>query len=285
MADNPAKTYSYFPGCSLATSAKENNQSLIQFCRRLGIELVELTDWNCCGSSSAHSINSSLAALLSNRNLALAPSGRPLLVACPSCMLRLTEAKLHLQNDPVARRNYEQAWGRKVDDSLEIIHFFELFDRLGFSNLIPGAEQSLSGLKIAPYYGCMLARPPHMRHLPNHYGLMERVLGQLGTETVSWSYAARCCGTFLSVARPDVVSPLVDQIVDGASAAGADCIVTACAMCHLNLEVRCTRKQPLPTFHFSEILALALGATAHNHWFTRHLVDPRPMLKAKGLIS
>lgn len=284
MADKLARTYSYFPGCSLATSAKENNQSLIQFCRRLGIELVELTDWSCCGSSSAHSINSSLAARLSTRNLALAPSGRPLLVACPSCMLRLVEAKLHLQNDPVARRQYEHAWGRKVDDSLEIIHFFELFDRLGFSNLIPGAGQSLSGLKIAPYYGCMLARPPHMRHLPNHYGLMERVLGQLGAETVSWSYAARCCGTFLSVARPDVVSPLVDQIVDGAAAAGADCIVTACAMCHLNLEVRCTRKQPLPTFHFSEILALALGATTHNHWFTRHLVDPRPMLKAKGLI-
>jgi heterodisulfide reductase subunit B len=284
MADNLAKTYSYFPGCSLATSAKENNQSLIHSCRRLGIELVELTDWSCCGSSSAHSINSALAAGLAARNLALAPSGRPLLVACPSCMLRLTEAQLHLQSDPAARLQYENNWGRKVDDALEIIHFFELLDRLASAHLIPSSGRSLKGLKVVPYYGCMLARPPHMRHMPNHFGLMERVLTQLGAEPLSWSFASRCCGTFLSVARPDVVSPLVDQIVEGAGAAGADCIVTACAMCHLNLEVRCTLKHPLPTFHFSEILALALGTTAHNGWFSRHLVDPRPLLHAKGLM-
>jgi heterodisulfide reductase subunit B len=284
MADVLPKTFSYFPGCSLATSAKENNQSLIQSCRRLGIELVELTDWNCCGSSSAHSVNSTLAARLATRNLALAPKGRPLLVACPSCMLRLTEAQLHLQKDAAARRQYEEDWGREVDDDLEIIHFFELLDRLAASHLMPDTIRRLAGLKCVPYYGCMLARPPHMRHLPDHFGLMERVLTQLGAEPLSWSFASRCCGTFLSVARPDVVSPLVDQIVQGASAVGADCIVTACAMCHLNLEVRCTLKQPLPTFHFSEILALALGITSNNGWFARHLVDPRPLLQKKGLL-
>ncbi|MFH2099802.1 MAG: heterodisulfide reductase-related iron-sulfur binding cluster, partial [Pseudomonadota bacterium] len=82
---------SYFPGCSLATSAKENNESLLALCRRLKVDLVELPDWNCCGSSSAHSVNRDLAFDLAARNLSLAPAGRPLLAACPNCLLRLQE--------------------------------------------------------------------------------------------------------------------------------------------------------------------------------------------------
>ena len=113
---------------------------------------------------------------------------------------------------------------------------------------------------------------------------MERTLTKLGLRPLNWAHASQCCGTFLTVARPDIVTPKVNAILQGAAESGAECIVTACAMCHMNLEVRCTLKNPVPIFHFSEILSLAFGTINSRDWFSRHLIDPRPLLKRKGLM-
>jgi heterodisulfide reductase subunit B len=287
MPDPKPIALSYFPGCSLATTARENNASLLSFLGGLGVELVELEDWNCCGSSSAHSVDAEAALLLPARNLSLAPAGRPLLVACPSCLLRLRQAQLRLGGDPEARSRYKKLFGRPFDPDLEILHFFEFLDRLEdrlSARVRPGA---LEGIRFAAYYGCMLARPPAMRHEKNHYGLMEKVLGRMGAAVVPWAFSGRCCGTFLTAARPEVVIPLVNQIVDGARQAGANCIVTACAMCHMNLESRCTSHHPVPVLHFSEALALAMGIDNGEivRWFSRHLIDPRPLLQEMKLMN
>ena len=126
---SPNKTdLSYYPGCSLATTAKENNDSLILLFEHLGYNLIELEDWNCCGSSSAHSINHEMAFDLATRNLSLADPSRPLLVACPSCLLRLRHAQLQLLNDAAARARYEARWGKPFNPDLKIVHFFELLD-------------------------------------------------------------------------------------------------------------------------------------------------------------
>ncbi len=276
------KRIPYFPGCSLATTAKENNDSMKSLFKSMGIRLVELRDWSCCGSSSAHCIDSGLAVDLAARNLSLAPVGRPLLVACPSCMMRLTHAHLHLSANEDARRRYEEQWGRKFDPDLEIIHFFDLLERAGLENF--QAKKRLDGLRFVPYYGCMLARPPEMAHLNNHRGMMEKMLISLGAEEMPWGYEARCCGSFLSVVRPDVVTPLVDEIMLNAKKAGADCIVTACAMCHLNLEIRCTIRPKAPILHFSELLAIALGKPGQKQWFSRHIIDPTPVFEKRGLL-
>jgi heterodisulfide reductase subunit B len=270
----------------LATTAKENNRSLIYLFRHLGFNLVELEDWNCCGSSSAHSVDKELAFDLASRNLSLAPPDRPLLVACPSCILRLRHAHLQLKEDPAARRRYEEKWGKPYNADLEILHFFEILDNLNLLKFASDNVQRLSGLKFVTYYGCMLARPPAMRNENNYHGLMEKILSSLGATPIRWSYSSRCCGTFLTVARPDVVTPIVNEIIQGAIKSDADCIVTACAMCHLNLEVRSTSKQKIPVLHFSEIisLALGLGKKEQKSWFARHLVDPRPLLKAIDLL-
>lgn len=271
---------SYFPGCSLATTAKENNHSLIEVCRHMGYRLVELKDWNCCGSSSAHSIKSELGFQLSCRNLSLAPKGLSLLVACPSCILHLKQAHRRLMAEPSIRAEYEARWGRQVDPDLKILHFFELMDVK--KSVLPAL--TLNGLKFVPYYGCMLARPPEMRHEKNYHDLMEKRLSAYGASPMNWNYGSRCCGTFLSVARPDVVEPMVNQIIQNAMDSGAECIVTACAMCHLNLEIRCTLKKNIPIFHFSEVLALAFQIQPKTDWFSRHLIDPGPLLRARALI-
>ena len=111
---------SYFPGCSLATSARENNNSLIEVCNEIGLNLIELDDWNCCGSSSAHSLFADIALHLASRNLSLACPDRPLLVACPSCNLRLRQAHLHLKRHENDRIQFEKLWGRKFNPDLKI---------------------------------------------------------------------------------------------------------------------------------------------------------------------
>jgi heterodisulfide reductase subunit B len=277
---------SYFPGCSLASSARENKVSLDRLFRHLNYNLIELPDWNCCGSSSAHSIHPALAHDLVSRNLSLAPQGRPLMAACPSCLLRLRSTHLYLRNERSARSLYEEKWGKPFDPELKIVHFFDVLNQLDLKRFSVDRTQSLKGLKFVPYYGCMLARPPSLRDETNYHGLMERILCSLGATALGWSYTSRCCGTFLSVARPDIVVPMVNKIISGAIHAGASCVVTACAMCQLNLELRCTLDQTIPILHFSEVLALALGLSKDEHrdWFSRHLVDPTPLLRTMGLV-
>ncbi len=277
-------TYSYFSGCSMATTAKESNDSLINYAKKLDITLEELDDWNCCGSSSAHSIDPTLADQLAMRNLSLAPTDRPLLVACPSCNLRLQQANIKLQEDEAARRKYQEWFGQPAPRDLHIMHFFELLDQMDWRAISQQRGGRLNGMSFAPYYGCMLARPPAMRHMKNYYGLMEKILSRLGATPLSWGYGSRCCGTFLSVVRPDVVTNMVQEIVANAKHVQADCIITACAMCHMNLELRSNPKAALPIFHFSEILALALEHDSADTYFDRHLIDPRPMLKQCQLI-
>jgi heterodisulfide reductase subunit B len=279
------KTYSFFPGCSLKASGHENTQSLLKFCEMVDIELTELPDWNCCGSSSAHSVNHDVARDLPLRNLSLAPEGQPLLIACPSCMIRLKQSYLRLKNDTDLQKKYEQDWGRSFDPHLEIIHFFELFKRIRLKDYIRNPEKQLKGIKVAPYYGCMLSMPPDLRREPSHYGLMEDVLSSLGAQVISYGYETQCCGTYLSVAKPELSEKVVTQIISRAMDAGAECLVTACAMCHLNLEIRCGLKNPIPAFHFSELLSMALGAENQKKWFPKHIVDPIPLLKERELLK
>ena len=117
-----------------------------------------------------------------------------------------------------------------------------------------------------------------------NHGLVETILSHFGAEAHNWPFSSRCCGTFLSVAKPAVVTPMVNRIMQGAIDSKADCIVTACAMCQLNLEIRCTLKNQIPTFHFSELLSLSLGLGIKKSWLSSHLVDPGPLLKSKGFI-
>jgi heterodisulfide reductase subunit B len=285
MAAGDLTELSYFPGCSLATSAKEVNLSLMQASKILGLDLIELEDWNCCGSSSAHSLDPELGINLAVRNLSLAPAARPLVVMCPRCLHQLRQAQLEMEQKPALRRALERRWGREIPPALEVVHFLEVLVRRGLSHLTKSARRSLNGLRFVPYYGCTLFRPPALRRKKYYQAEMENILIALGGQAITRAYTNRCCGSFLSAARADIVTPLVNEILDSAVIAGAECLVTACAMCQLNLEIRCTWEPKLPVFHFSEILALALGAEDYEDWFARHLVDPRPLLEARGLIA
>ncbi len=279
------KELSYFPGCSLATTAKENNASLNSFLNHFDIHLNEIEDWNCCGSSSTHSVNSKLALSLAARNLFIAPENKPVLIACPGCFLRLGHAKHDLDESQEKQKVYENHFEMPYNQNLKLLHFFELLVQMDENGYFNNLKGRLNGLKIAPYYGCMLAKPPALNSQPDHHGLIEKTMGSLGAESLQWSYMSSCCGTYLSVSRPEIAEKLVNRIMKGAIQSGAECIVTACAMCQLNLEIRCSPENRLPVFHFSEILSLALEGKASKDWFKRHLIDPEPLLEQRELAS
>lgn len=276
--------YSFFPGCSLKTSASENLQSLVEVAEKIDLQLVEIEDWNCCGSSSAHSIDENLALNLACRNLFRAPGNIPIVVACPSCHMRLKEALHTMKNSPEKREEQEKLWGRKFNVNLEILHLFDVLDDLCLKGCFKDHKDSLKGLKFAPYYGCMLQKPSELDEGTSHQGLIEHVLMSLGAKPIVWSHYNKCCGTFLSVAKPEAVTPAVNNIVEAAKKTGADCIVSACSMCHLNIEIRCDLAEQIPALHLTELVSVALGTKSYKNWFKKHLVDPVPLFKSKGFI-
>lgn len=284
FADSKRYKFSFFPGCSLKASGHENTASLLKFCDKVNIDLVELDDWNCCGSSSAHSISKSVADNLPMRNISLAPKGIPLLIACPSCLIRMKSMFQKIKDDESRKEAYEALWEKPFDEDLEIIHFFEVFDRVPMEKQMENLSKKLKNLKVAAYYGCMLSLPPGINFDRNYTDIMEKTLSKLGAEIIRFGYGNLCCGTYLSAAKPKVAEKVVNQIVEKAMEAGAECLVTSCSMCHLNLEIRSTVPNPIPVLHFSELLSMALGEKDHKKWFPRHIVDPIPLLKRRNLL-
>jgi len=124
--------------------------SLLKFCDRVNIDLIELEDWNCCGSSSAHSVDSEVAKNLPMRNISLAPKGIPLMIACPSCLIRIKSMYLKIKKDKNLRKEYENLWEKPFDDELEIIHFFEIFNRINLEDYNDHPEEKLKNSRLPP---------------------------------------------------------------------------------------------------------------------------------------
>lgn len=275
----------YYPGCTLSSTAREIDAGLHQVCEKLDIDLTTLPDWNCCGSSSIHAVRPQLAVSLAARNLFQAQKlGLDLMVMCAGCSNRLRTASNQLLDDATSRRVNNEILGDELKKELHVHHLMDLLPaRLKENPYAKMLQRPLSGLRYVPYYGCLLASPPELRNYPKLHGSMESVMAWLGAEQLNWGYQAKCCGAFLSVARPDIVSPMVADIMGNAITAGAECIVTACAMCQLNLELRSTVAGQLPIFSIVELLAYGLGSDDWPAWFKKHLIDPMPVFEKRVL--
>jgi heterodisulfide reductase subunit B len=279
--------YSYYPGCSLRGTGREFEDSALAVCRALGVELVELPEWGCCGASSAHNTNRLLATALPARELIRAGrEGMDLVVLCAACFSRLKTAQYEMARSDDLRRQVERAVGAAYSGGVRIRHLLDVLrDDVGLKEVQKRVQKDVSGLKPAAYYGCLLVRPPEVLDFddPEHPTIMDDLLAAMGAASRRWSYKTECCGGSLSITRPDIVSRLVDNLLDRAAEAGANCLVTACPLCSANLEMRRGRRRKMPIFYFTEVLGLALGLPESDAWLAKHLVDPRPLLREMGL--
>ena len=294
--------YSFYPGCTLHSTGVEFGVSTEQVCEALGLELVEIPDWNCCGASSAHSLDDELFMALPGRNLLKAQEleEENLAIPCAACYSRLAAADVALREDGVFRAKLERVLGVEYEGRVKPRSLLEIFARdLAEERLRGRVEKPLKGLKVVSYYGCLLVRPPKYTGRwddPEHPQSMDELMGLMGAEVVDWSYGVDCCGGSLTLNRSDVVVHLVDRLAIAAREAGAEAMVTACPMCMANVDGRqkyrgglplvggaAREYEPVPIFYFTELMALAYGYEMKKV-LRKHLVDPRPLLKRLELV-
>jgi len=280
---------SYYPGCSLHSTGLEYGESTQEVCKILGIELNELSDWNCCGASSAHCTDEVLAIELATRNLVMAEeAGLDLVIPCAACFQRFKVAEKHITEgkEPAIKTPYQ--------GKVPIKHLLDfLVEEENLKVIKEKIKKPLNGLKAVCYYGCLITRPPKVtdaKHYENPQA-MDELLSLLGVEVYPWSYKTDCCGGSLMLSRPDIVAQLSGKLIQMAEDAGVDCVATACPLCQANLDTKQAaisknlgREVRFPTFYFTELLGLALGSGEADKWLRRHIVDPRDLLKSKGLL-
>lgn len=276
MAQALSQPLAYFPGCSGHGTGLEYDLSTRRVCEALGVRLEELEDWNCCGASSAHALDAELSAALGERNLTLAEAtgASQLVVPCAACYSRLKHAAVELEAEGAA------TVGTEVVHLLELLSEESLLERLAAKKF-----NELHRLKVAPYYGCLITRPPEVTGAEDAEDptSMDRILRTMEIEVVSWPYKTRCCGTSLAMTRSDIVERLTAAIVEMAARAGAEAIVTACPLCFVNLDTRQRGSRPLPVFYFTELMALYLDVDGARAIPRRHQVSPVGLLRSKGV--
>lgn len=268
--------YSYYPGCTLKTKAKQLDAYARASAGALGIELKELDSWQCCGgvyplgSDEIAAKLSSVRALLESQK-----KGQELVTICSACHHVLKRVNDDMKHVPEIRQkvNNYQGPGEEYDGGTTVLHFLELLrDRIGFDVLREKVTNPLTGRKIGAYYGCLLLRPNGVMQFddPENPKIMEEFIRALGAEPVVYPYRNECCGGYISLKEKELSDSMVDRILDSAVYKGADALITACPLCRYNLihggtahSCRDTdgtvRPAQLPVFYFTELLAEALG--------------------------
>jgi len=281
--------FSYYPGCSLHATGLEYDASTRAVFNALGVKLVEIKDWVCCGASSAHSVSADLALNLPAINIALAQEARhgDLLAPCAACFNRTKAADYALRNDPARRKSIEEAVSFTYTGDVHIRNPLDVVaSDIGLDAVASKVTRSLIGLKVVSYYGCLLVRPPHLMEFdnPENPTVMNRIVEKLGADVKDWSYATDCCGGSASLPRVDIATRLVSGLAQHAREAGAEAIVTACPLCQMNLEMRQAEKPNVPIFYFTELMGLAFDLPDARSWWGKHLISTTPVLSAAGLI-
>ncbi|MDR2438614.1 MAG: CoB--CoM heterodisulfide reductase iron-sulfur subunit B family protein [Planctomycetaceae bacterium] len=280
--------FGYYPGCALHGSSYDYDKSVRACMNHLQIGLHELDDWICCGATAAHNINKKLAVALPARNLAIAERDgiEQLFAPCPMCSMELIKVGNELKNSETLRNEMSQIVENTVAGKTEIVNLIQIFQKIGLEKLTEAVTKKLDGYKPACYYGCLLTRPPKDLKFDDceQPSSMEILLRALGAEPVdNWNYKTECCGAGLTLADDSIVTDLSGKILRNAKKHGANCMVVACPMCHVNLDM----KQPaiekkykeqldLPVYYLSDLVGIALGISEKELCLDKHFVKTKP---------
>ncbi len=294
--------YSYFPGCNLKTNAKGFEKSALAVSKKLGSELVEMPNWNCCGTVHTMTTNNLMKRIAAVRDLSRANKHikdlhvtmREVVTLCAMCNSTLKIVNDEIRKDPEAFEtinSFLKDDNESYDRIIEVKHYLEILrDRVGYEKISENVTKPLEGLKISPYYGCMLLHPEKAKiddeEMPS---VLEDLLESLGAEVIFSPYFKHCCGSYHIVNEEEMVDTQISKIVLGAKERGANAIVVACPLCAFNIDHQQKAsfekgdKQPLPVFYFTQLMAIAMGEPLEINHFEDHHVDPRGLLKKLGL--
>jgi len=273
----------YYPGCSLKGGSREYKESVVAMAKAFDIELVEIPDWNCCGATAAHNLNSELSLALPARILAIAEKEgmQDIIVPCAACYSRLTVTQHELKEDKSLKEKIVSVVGMELKGTtavLNIIQFIQKYiaDRIEEKTVKPFRH------KVACYYGCLLVRPHNILKFDRVEDpqMMDELVRKAGGEPIDWAFKTECCGAGMSVSRTDIVARLSAGIVGDAYDRDAEAIVVACPMCHSNLDMRrkeineyLKKKIDIPVLYLSQVIGLAVGVSPKELGLQRHMVD------------
>ncbi len=285
--------YAYYPGCSLEGTAIDYHESTMAVAEALGIELAEVPNWSCCGSTPAHCTDELLATALSAKNLCAAKTiANDMVVCCSACFSRFKFAQKHIEDKPGLRDEITGMMSVEDVQSVNVRHLIDVIVRDVPVETIAAAKKRDVGLKVACYYGCLLTRPPKVTQFddPEEPRFMDELLTSVGMEAVDWSHKTECCGASFALTHTEIVLRLTADILQMAQESGVDCISVACPLCHANLDMRQEDiakklgvKYKIPVFYFTQLLGMAFGLDHAELGIGRSLVSCKELLTSKGI--
>jgi len=274
----------------MEASGREYAASLAYVNRAIGLDLVEIEDWNCCGATAGHALSHELGLALPARNVALAEEQQPdlsIVVACAACYSRLKHA-VQAARGP-EREKLSRLIGMPVTGQVEIVSLLDAYHTPAATEAIRSAiRKPLHGIKVACYYGCLYFRPPKITGAENIEDPqnMDELMRLAGAATVDWDFKTECCGAGHHVDLPKESKPLLYRIYKNARAHGATALVTACPMCMMNLDMRQGAVNmvygedfDLPVYFFTELLAVAMGADFKQCGVASHFHPAKKLLQ------
>lgn len=288
----------YYPGCTLKNHAKNFEDSTICALNTLGVEVDELERWNCCGTVFSLTTDDLIHHVAPIRNLIRAKEANydKVMTLCAMCFNTLKRANERVKSDPDSLKVINDFMDReqtKYEGDVQVYHLLEfLKNEVKFENLSKKIVKPLKKLKIASYYGCLLVRPQEIGFDDmENPTILEDLMEVLGADSVDFPFKTECCGAYQTVDNPGIIAERTNQILTSAQNRGAEVVVVSCPLCAFNLDHR--QKQTIerypefkhiPVLYFSQPLAIALGCPEKTLGFDLNFIDPKPILKEKGLI-
>jgi len=282
---------SYFPGCSSSEGgAKAYGSSSQAVSKVLDMELVELEDWNCCGSTPYSSFDELTSLALSARNLALAEkNGKDLVTPCSSCYVMLNRTNAYLKQYPKVKAQVDEALaagGLKYNGAVRVRHLLDVFvNDIGYDAITAKVKKNLARLKVAAYYGCQVVRPKFGFDHPENPQSLDKLIQSLGGEAVSFPLKSRCCGGSLVISEENIALDLARKLLDSARSNGAECIATVCPLCQTNLDVYQSRVNKkfntdfkIPILFFTQLMGIAFGLGEKELGFKTNIVSAGKVL-------
>jgi heterodisulfide reductase subunit B len=282
----------YYPGCSLSGTGRDFGESMHAVAKALGIELCEIPEWTCCGSSSGHMTNRLVSiALPANVLLKAQRAGFDQVMApCAACYNRLATAKHEIETSAKTKAEAEKILQTKIENLPRVLNVVQLLAQV--SDTIASKVKEKFDQTVACYYGCLLVRPAKITGFDKTEDPveMDKLVAAVGGKTVDWNFKTECCGASFSVSQTSVVARLGAKIMKDAVAKKADAVVVACPMCHSNLDLRRSdinqrleQTTDIPVLFITQVIGMALGLKANELGLGRHLVPVK--FPAKALVT
>jgi len=287
----------YYPGCTLKTSATNLEKSAFAIMEALGHEMVEMEDWNCCGVVASLTDDDLMHHLAPLRSLIhVEDQGEnKVITLCDMCCNTLKQTNLRVKEKPDDLETLNLFMDRENDykGTVEVLHFLEfLRDEVGFDFIKKKVKKPLKGIKIMPYYGCMLLRPREVAiDDAEEPTILSDLLSALGAEVVDNPFKIECCGSYHTVENKELVSKRAHRITTFATDRESDAMVLSCPLCKFNLDTRGKEAEKMfkgykqiPIFYYTQLIAVALGLDLSVCGFDKHTVNPTELLKKRKIM-